>query len=72
MTMEAEATVKSQEPYPCGADRMSETAEGRTGHYLPKSSQPWKTSNASLRPTAGSSAPAQGQFQGPAPEPGVS
>lgn len=65
--MTAEATVKSQEPFPCGANLVSETAESRTGHYLPKSFQPGKESNARLRPTEYSSAPAQGQSQASGP-----
>lgn len=65
--MTAEATVKSQEPFPCRANLVLETAESRTGHYLPKSFQPGKESNARLRPTVYSSAPAQGQSQASAP-----
>lgn len=67
VTITAEAPVKSQEPFPCGANLVSETAESRTGHYLPKSFQPGKESNARLRPTEYSSAPAQGQSQASGP-----
>lgn len=67
VTVTAEATVKSLEPVPCGANLVSETAESRTGHYLPKSFQPGKESNARLRPTVYSSAPAQGQSQASVP-----
>lgn len=70
VTMAAEAIVKSQEPYPCSANLVSETAESRTGHYLPKPSPALEESNAQLRPTVCSSAPSQGQFPGSAPLPG--
>lgn len=68
VTMTAESTVKSQEPLlPCGPNLVTETAESRTGHYLPKSFQPGKESNARLRPAVYSSAPAQGQSQASGP-----
>lgn len=68
VTTTAEETVRSQEPSPYGANLVSETAESRTGHYLPKSFQPRKESNARLRPTVCSSASTQGQSQGSGPQ----
>lgn len=50
MTMTAEATDKSQEPFPGSANLAAETAESRTGHYLPKSFQPGRKAMRSSAP----------------------